>query len=312
MTHPRRPAARRPGFTMVELLVVVALIATLAALSVGTVFRIRTAQQRSSSEATLQKLDTKLGEKIRLIEEQIAEDVRLKKPGTGAGELHDAGYPPETARSILMYARLRNQLPTTFTEAVTPTPIPGTSIVLPPSVVFVATVGPLLKTGDINESAVLIHLALSQSGGGNEGLSQQIGDVTVNGSTQKCYLDAYGQPIAFVRLAYDGNLNEINLSPLTKNPAVDPFDPANKPTTATILSVPAVWAAVKQPVMTEGGSPCFLDVPVYRAVGTNRNHLSAVVSAGPNKVFLDGPGLSMLDGDNLVSYRLRREGQKGD
>lgn len=314
MTHPRRPAARRPGFTMVELLVVIALIATLAALSVGAVFRIRTAQQKSSTEATLQKLDTKLQQKLRAIQEQVR-DPRRQQDAAYQTALNMANGSHDIAQAILMYAYTKQQLPMTFAEANPPlTPyavdmtIGGYTLRLQKSPIFATLPA---GTGGPEESAVCIHVALSTLG--NEGLEQQIGDAPSLPGL-KCYVDAYGQPIYFNRLAFGGDAGtELNGPPYVKAPvAVNTFDPfypkqtngayRNLSVDYGVPNVALLWAATAPATLGNWSS-------TPAAYPGQVNHTAALISAGNDKDLL---GLGLYSGDNIVSYRLRKEGQKGD
>lgn len=305
MTHPRRPAARRPGFTMVELLVAIALIATLAALSVGAVFRIRSAQQKSSTEATLQKLDTKLQEKIKRIAEKVR-DPRNQQSTQYQAALSMAGGSHDIAQAILMYAYTRNELPMTFAEAKSPTVV-GSLTLLPSPIFATLPAG----TGGPEESAVCVHVALSTLG--NEGLEQQIGDAPGLPGL-KCYLDAYGQPIYFNRLAFGGaGGTELNAPPYVKTPVpantFDPFYP--KQTNGAYRNLSTDWGAPNTAVLWAATAPATLANWSATPAGYpgQVNHTAVLISAGYDKDLL---GLGLFGGDNLLSYRTRKEGQKGD
>jgi hypothetical protein len=125
---------------------------------------------------------------------------------------------------------------------------------------------------------------------------------------QRVFVDGFGQPIAFIRLAYDGNAGELNNRPHTLNPAQDPYDPSNG-ATAALNNVP-LWTTLLGPQLSDAGAYSY--PTTYRASGNNRNHTIAIFSAGVNRVFPEPPSNGVFDGDNLFSYRLRREGRGGD
>jgi prepilin-type N-terminal cleavage/methylation domain-containing protein len=300
-----RSTFRRPGFTLVELLVVIAIMATLSAVAVGALFRIRSAQDKSNTEATLSKLDTKLNQKLKAISEKVR-DFRNNKTSHYTTAMSMSGENPEIAQAILMYAYTKNELPMTFAEAKAPTVIGPLSI--PASPIFAALP---VGTGTPEESAICIYLALSTTG--NEGLEQQIGEVpTLPG--QKCYLDQYGQPICFNRLAYGGDNGELDNPPFVKAPiATNTFDPFYPKPTNTVgyrnlntdfgaANTTTLWNAVRL------NTPAWANIPA--AYPGPRNHVSTLISGGLNKGLSEPAGV--FTGDNIVSYRLRKEGQKGD
>lgn len=318
----RRPSARRPAFTLVELLVVMALIVTLAALTVGAVFRVQVAQRRGTTEATIQKLDSLLQQKLKTIQEQVNDEARLQKGGYK--DLTDAGFPPDVAKAVLMYARTKYQLPISFTEAKTQFVMGGVTYnhptlddathkkVLP----YYATL-PAASGVPAEESAVCLYIALSQLG--NNGLDQQIGDAP-NTPGQKCYVDSYGEPLYFNRLAFGGDGGtELDAPPFVKAGGVfDPFYPNQKPggfgnlatdypgNNATSFNT-NVWTPFMQSFPVWAVPPALPNLKTqYPGL---KNHTAAVISSGADKI-LGSPAL--YSGDNLVSYRLRKEGAKGD
>jgi prepilin-type N-terminal cleavage/methylation domain-containing protein len=314
-----RSTFRRPGFTLVELLVVIAIMATLSAVAVGALFRIRSAQDKSNTEATLSKLDTKLNQKLKAIQEKVRDPRSQQNPHYQAA-YGMSGNSHEVAQAILMYAYTRNELPMTFAEAKSNT-VFGTLTLTASPIYASLPVG----TGAPEESAVCIYLALSTTG--NEGLEQQIGDVpTMPG--QKCYLDQYGQPIYFNRLAYNGDNGELNNPPFVKAPVAanlfDPFysKPANTGgyrdfgTDVGAASANALWAAVVPPSSTYTAANNWAQIPGINAAPPlyiypgKLNHVSTLISGGLNKGLTEPGGL--YTGDNIFSYRLRKEGQKGD
>jgi prepilin-type N-terminal cleavage/methylation domain-containing protein len=299
---------RRPGFTLVELLVVIAIIATISAVAVGALFRIRTAQDKSNTEATLSKLDQKLSQKLKTISERVR-DFRNKGNAQSSAALALAGDNPDITQALLMYAYTKNELPMSFNEAKANTVIG--SLTIPASPVFAALPA---GTGIPEESAVCLYLALSSLG--TEGLEQQIGDAP-NIPGQKCFIDQYGQPIYFNRLAYGGDGGtELDSPPFVKAPiAANTFDPyypkaANTggyrnlaaPTEFGVANTTALWTAVRL------NTPAWANIPA--AYPGLRNHTMTLISSGLNKTLAEPGGV--YTGDNIVSYRLRREGQKGD
>ena len=119
----RRP--HRAGFTLIELLVVITLIGVLAALSAGAFMRVRSSQIKSASEATLVKLNTALDNRWKAIQESVTTD-KNKNTVQYQQALRDAQGNPDIARSLLLYAKVKNELPMTFAEA------RGTLVAVPP------------------------------------------------------------------------------------------------------------------------------------------------------------------------------------
>ena len=309
----------RGGFTLIEILVVLALIATLLALTAGAFFRVRAGQIKAASEATLQKLNTALDNRMKTIQESVNEDAR-KNQGQWPFALAAANGDPDVAKSLLMYAKVKNELPMTFAEAKAPTIVitsTGT-ITLPARANF--SVLPNSTANSPEESGACFYIAVLTSGGGGamtdqDGLQQQSSDFTGASwnISARVFKDAWGTPIAFVRHAYTA---ELNASPFLRggNRGRDSFDPASKFNVTTLP--PATWTQIR------GTPPAFINVNVPPAYNYNTpadftrapNHVSTLISAGPDKLFTTGTydAFAGTNNDNLLSYRLRREGAKGD
>jgi hypothetical protein len=213
----------------------------------------------------------------------------------------------------MLYCRLKQQLPMSYLEARTPFPPAalGYGFTYQPSPAF-REFQTLPSAATLEESAACLYAALAPTG--LDGLEQQTG--TTSGG-QKVFVDGMGQPIAFIRILYDGNSGELNARPQAINPAQDPYDPDNKATAA--LSNVMFWTSLLGPTLSDAGTYNVNALPYRTAAAptpvplrSQRNHTMAVFSAGPNNEWLESPSNGILDGDNLFSYRLRREGAKGD
>lgn len=302
---------RRSAFTLVELLVVISIIAILVALTATAVFGIRQNVKKSAAEATLEKIDTKLLQKIKETEARITDDLKKASPENVevTQVLSVVGQNnKDIAKAILLYARLRRDLPMTYQEA-NPAMVNRFSVCgyqYAPSPAFSA----LPNTGggtvdqSVEESAVCLYAAIVPMG--IEGLEQQ---VATDAAGRKFFTDGMGRPVGFVRLGYDGNNGELNKGP------IDPFYPNKNAQTGAYRDLSAdypggamafnnqVWLGVRQPT-----------VPWLPAPGAYRPltyHTAFCFSAGINEDF-DAPAPGLYNGDNLFSYRLRKEGGKGD
>lgn len=288
---------RRHAFTLIELVVVVSIIAVLVALTATAAFGVRRNMQKQNAETTLQKLDQALLQRQKAIRDQIQDDIKNNR-AEGPTMVAAYGGNKDTAQAVMLYARLKQQMPMTFSEAKNGFTVNGYSY--PPSPAFAALPAtPVGTPGNVEQSAACLHAIVSAMGP-LDGLEQQVGTST-NG--YKVFVDGIGSHIGYVRLAYDGNLAELNNRPLALNPAVDPFDPSNKASAA----LTPLWGTLNCPTLTDGGT--YPTSGTYRGTGNNRYHTTAVFSAGLNRAFAD-PGL--YDGDNLLSYRLRKEGGSGE
>jgi prepilin-type N-terminal cleavage/methylation domain-containing protein len=305
--------ARRRGFTLVELLVVVLLIATLAAISVGAFFRVQAAEKNRATEATLSKIQTALNR-------AWSADLDNAKDTVPPEIVLFAGNDKDRARVIWSYMKLKNDFPTTCQEARSPVVIPGV-YTLPAKQVFLQQLPnvPLPTKPDdaAAQSAACLYVALNSTGirgevVGTDGLNQQTADVVLPGGTaaNKVYVDAWGKPIAFVRMAFP---DEVNGPPYTRGGVVnrDPCDPLGKLTQGSggwgAPQLNIFWQAIVTNHVGAGSlpfPPAAYPMPPNAQV---RSWIATTVSAGP-----DGDWSNYFDGDNLVGYRIRREGARGD
>ena len=337
-----RLARPRAGFTLIEMLIVIGIIATLAAISVGAFFQVRGSQDKSVTEVTLNKLHSTFDGKYKA----VLDDARNSVPKSLEVLLGDK----EQARVIWTYAKLKNEFPQTAAEA-NWDPSLSTVVPLPlkPRAIFSSLVNALnalpadtpLNPGEraAKVSSALMYAALTRTGtsgtmDGSEGLQQQTAteNVTVAGTKVAVtyFRDSYDKPIGFIRHATN---TEINNPPFAKVNAVSGFpagtkstlDPTGRmlalgnPTRMTIVDFLNYGLPNGQP----NPSPVVPRVESMLVTLDQSNHVSTFYSAGPNKEFGSEPNATVgtnpisLDLqeealDNLFSYRLRREGAKGD
>jgi prepilin-type N-terminal cleavage/methylation domain-containing protein len=144
MKHLKCPSRTRPrpGFSLVELMVVMAIIAILAALVAAATMQVMSTQRINNTELVIKKVSAEVDKQWRAVAQQAMEEpippsilygvsgqqigllvmARGRDPNTG--QLQDLNDPvvQKRARLIWVKLRLKQQFPQNFMEALVPTP----------------------------------------------------------------------------------------------------------------------------------------------------------------------------------------------
>ena len=192
-------ATRRPGFSLIELMVVMAIIAVIAALAGVALFGTSESQRRNSVDQQIDKLQKALD----------AEYGKVLSDATNAGgnviQSDVLAYAGDVNRGRALWAalQLRRNFPDNFDEARRAI----TLFTVTPLATFTGHNPPLNATTMTHEeSAALLYIILtkkSSSGGGSTaGSGDELGatrDVTIGNATFKTFADSWGNSIGFRR-----------------------------------------------------------------------------------------------------------------
>jgi prepilin-type N-terminal cleavage/methylation domain-containing protein len=342
-----RPS-RRAGFTLIELMTVIGIIALLVALIAGGIAKVRTGQQTAAAEQTVNKLQIALDQQWKAVLDQCKQD-RVKKTQNFATLLSFCGGDADLAETLWAYMNLIREFPQTFAEATNPVKIPGV-LSIPARNTFASVSG--TSSGNATEqAAVLLYLNLSEKG--NRGMGFNADDVTasaqsnlvIGGSNFRVFVDPWGGPITFLRFAdygapptSGGSPFELQATPFLNANAVSPdsLDPQAKlpKFMYNYNSMTNSWLINSNGTAIQSGlnanitlHPIFF--PTSPVSGPSppsaspppllRNKIITAISTGPNLNFEDDPlgnnatGNNSTGGtDDLFGYRLRKLGQKSN
>jgi prepilin-type N-terminal cleavage/methylation domain-containing protein len=322
-----RSNAGRAGFTLVELLVVMAIIATLAALTVSATMRVITVQDEATTKTLIQKVHSTLQKHWEAVIDKASKEPfpkALKDPRTGMPMYADfanevlfplatanLSQPPtvtdvQRARVIYIKMRLKQEFPMSYAEAVAPSPLPAL-----PSYVASLPIG----AKGINawtECSGCLLLALSQARSGVVFNADDLGPnalIDLDNIGLKQIVDSWGKPIIFCRWP-TGNTDVNNMNPgqtLQQQMFRDPQDPAG-------LLLDATWWAARHGAfqnslhsLTNGANKYeYYMIPVVASAGAAKRAGSVTDPYGfgldPVTMTPDGSGFDL---DNIYSYNLR-------
>ena len=310
---------RRRGVSLIEMLVVIALIGVLSALSTGAVFRLRSAQDQNNTEGTLSKVHSNMQTRWSAVLDQAKKDVpQALVDGLAEGDR-------DRAIAIWSYAKLQNEFPETFLEAKRTIILNG--VELKPRKIFetIANDPANASLTTDQQSAVLICAAIANTGNsgnalGTDGIQNQMQPIGTGNTGSNCFKDSWGDPMIFRRHATSP---EIDAEPFLRATTVKNASNAVPPVIANFvvknpLDPTGKLIARTGNTWTLNGKKLVLGALGYKATGDfpNENFLPTLISAGKNKLL--GTATTMLTGtddagaDNLLSYRTRREGDKGN
>lgn len=303
--EPRANLGRRPGFSLIEMMVVMTIIVILAAIATGVYFRFIGVQQDSNTNTQLKKIHDLLVKRWNAEVKAARDDARAGKIPPLVTSL--ANNDPRRAEVIYVKLRLRRAFPMSFAEILN----------LPPNASFTDVVSPLssppeftnyLKQNGITtaaltpqacESAVCLLLALQRGTGGGGVDAEDLGStssadlpykINTNTTVQlKGLVDGNGGPLAFCR--WPTGSTELNPNG-PQIGTVDPGDPEGTLTQAVWIGNATKWpdpANTKDPNLhTAFQILCHL-APGRKNVGGESKPQSyklvpIVASPGPDKV----------------------------
>ncbi len=281
-----RAACRRAGFTLIELMIVLAIIGVVVSLAASATMQVITRQKAANTELTIQKvndaLKTHWGAVIdQARAERIPDNIYLMAGGPSDPDS------VRRARVIWIKLRLKQQFPMNFKEALTP------NLLLVPAPVFVQALQgkPTFSEPQIYESSVCLLLALSQGRKGAAAFDQdrlastEMADSGIFNPAMtglKAIVDGWGRPLTFYRWPIGGEVAASNPNKASTSQLIaDPLD------TEAVLMAPGwnntvfyagkqgVWAFEKlfHPVHVGSGN-------TYKPVSYYT--LPVIASAGPS------------------------------
>jgi prepilin-type N-terminal cleavage/methylation domain-containing protein len=309
---------RRPGFSMIELLIVMVIISVLLAIAVGVYTKFIGVQQNSNTNTQIKKIHDLLQKRWNAEIKAARDDFRAKRmPKTAMDTVMDlAGQDFKRAEVIYVKLRLRRAFPMTFAEATIPFS-EFLGVVVPPIVPpqDYQTLWPLTEFQQVInkqygiskfsptsppqacESAVCLLIALQRATGGGGVDAEDLGGAAVGtlsfdvgGGTKvpvQGLVDGNGSPLAFCRWP-TGNLELNPKGAEAAPPFRDPGDPEGTLTDFTWLTAnPATATKWKLFVSTKPLPMNYIDtgVPLRTAFERLCHNL-------PNRSTRNAPALS--------------------
>jgi prepilin-type N-terminal cleavage/methylation domain-containing protein len=323
----------RTAFTLIELLTVIAIIAVLGAIAVGTYFRVRNSLEESATEVTLAKLQSQFEAQSRAVMDNVQDDRRNNRIPAAVLSLAEG----DNVRAGVIWGKIRmkQEFPQNFWEAVVwPQLMQGWGYPVEsryvadlkfPSGTTPRDPATMSPAEQYLESAVLLYMSLTKGRRGVTGFNptehigaNAVGKVVVTMTTSgvqrefDVFLDSWRQPIGFIRWPFGGASSDLNRPPqLQTNAQGQPIDPQDPERT---LQSPNWSAALRNTFMNQVGHP--LNLPPAPPL-----NLSAVImSAGRDQQlgvrFMTGPAPAGLLGyfqddgtgaadDNVYGYRVK-------
>ncbi len=320
MIGNKHAAGRRPGFTVVELLVVVAIIGVLASLSAAAYFKLIGTKQRDITEDTIRIVYKVLEQQMRIVAAQADKETIPASVLNGL-----AGGDMKRARVIWKELRHKQEFPMSYWEAYYPWTLANGTILLPATDLPGKTVytrnipAPSTKPGNkppapgASESSACLLLALGQN---RKGVVLNLESLPTNAIADtdndglKEIIDGWGTPLAYYRWPTSSSGNQPP-NPAAGNPRgqrfADPLDPDGQ------LLNPAWYTSVKpnfrlpfeaicHTVSPDNGQTAYYVVPVLVSAG--RDNAFGLLPPPDTTMTIDIPNAAKV-ADNIYSYQLK-------
>lgn len=305
---------RRSGFTLIEIMIVLAIISLLIALSIAGVMRVQMVQQIRTSSDIVEKVQVAADNQFKAIIAQASMDCKV--PSNGPPDVQAVfsycGGDPDRTLSLVTYCRVRQSFPQVFSEVGTFT-ISGLGYTYPVKSQFQPFVGATAPAGlqsAWQQSAILLYAAVAQTGAGGSVFTSDATNAAINQSfqlgtgTYTVYMDAWKQPVGFCRF---GTNNELQGAPYanTKTTLLDPFDPSGKlqtwSNTTALSNATVVFLNNGDAANATSFNGTNRRLVVY-SVGYNLGYESLNMTQNTT------PGKAALD--DILGYRLTQIGQR--
>lgn len=318
----------RSGITLIEILVVIAIIGVLLALTAAALQKTVEGQKVRSSEAQVLKLQDALNQEYERVV-ATADKQAQNKQGTAFKEIEQmCEHEPTRTRSVWIALQLRLAFPETFAEATARFQVTDSNgnllgqINPLPMFAGMPTYTGASPFSAEEESGALLYLILSkrsvQGGGAMATAAEDLTEgtrrkVSFNGREMETFADAFQQSVGFKRWeqSLTGNPQyEVQNSPHV-DPAKayataptanrDPLDPTGK-TYAWLNSLPTMPAP---------GDPRRALMDVRFLAFNQQNRVPSVYSLGRTKVDRATPVPNPTPLDDILGFRLAKPGQRG-